>query len=127
MDLDEAFGTKTNVHAHQLVASHSQLMDDLKRMRESNGLSIDDIANLLGVPAISIARIEGERDPRLSTISPIAASALVTRPCGSRIARVQSWSVWGLTIATSWCAGRPSAPAGALGTTVATAPPSLDP
>lgn len=73
MDLDAILGIDwsdpTEQNAAQLVSADEDLLDDLARLRESQGLSQRDVAERLGVGQSAISRIEsGRRDPHLSTL-----------------------------------------------------------
>lgn len=54
--------------ASELVHDHSELIDNLIHVRKMRGLTIEDVAESLGVTVDAIRKLEVERDPRLSSL-----------------------------------------------------------
>lgn len=73
-DLEEMLGIDPNDPedrlADHLVTQHEDvLLDGLIKVRQERGLSLDDIAERMGIGREYVARIEaGVRDPRLSML-----------------------------------------------------------
>ncbi|WP_407941512.1 helix-turn-helix domain-containing protein [Nocardioides okcheonensis] len=73
MDLDELLGIDSRSalsrRARRMVEGDRGLIRALREIRESKGMSQQDVADRMQVSQSAVAKIEsGERDPRLSTI-----------------------------------------------------------
>lgn len=73
MKLDEMLGFDAedpqDRHAEILVEEHDNLLRSLVRLRESSGLTRQDVADSMGIDVSGVSRIEsGDRDLHLSTL-----------------------------------------------------------
>ena len=88
--------TPDHSRAKILARNDYKLMSDLVKVRQSNGLSQDDVAHILGISQQAVSKLESyDSDPKLSTLRryALAIGALVEHTVSSDQIRGESLHV----------------------------------